>query len=139
MATAEQLREIERNFSAGSDQRYRHWFNGSFVLTEGLKQTAETAGAYWLVDIMATECYEQCMRRHQGPGDPGTNASLILEVKDSKAMLEMEFGYPYHEDKWTKSIDYTDFPEGRWVFSLEWDGIIAFPKCVLVGLLMAEH
>lgn len=132
-ATADQLRAIENSFSMGSEGRYRHGLNGNFIFTEGMKTMADAAGCYWLIDIMATECYAECFKRARA------NAALVMEVKEGAALLEMEFTYPYHEDKWTKVIDATDFPEGHWVFSLEWDGIIAFPKTVLVGLLMAEH
>lgn len=41
-----------RQFSGGDD-RYRHWL-GAIVYTGGVKYLAESAGAYWLIDAIAS-------------------------------------------------------------------------------------
>jgi hypothetical protein len=38
----------------GSDQRYRHGLMKSIVYTPGVQEMAELAGAYWLIDIVAS-------------------------------------------------------------------------------------
>ena len=45
--------EALRQFTGGLD-RYRHGLNRSVLYTEGVRYVADTAGAYWLIDAIAS-------------------------------------------------------------------------------------
>jgi hypothetical protein len=45
----------------GTATWFRHW-TGSLVYTEGVKYLAETFGAYWLIDLVASWCPHKNLR-----------------------------------------------------------------------------
>ena len=51
--TAEQIREGLHQFN-GSENLYRHSLRKSFCYTDGVHFLAEQAGAYWLIDAIAS-------------------------------------------------------------------------------------
>lgn len=96
----------------GANGFVRHPFNRKFVYSDGVQECAE-AGVYWLLDIVATECAKLVVEQ-------GYQGILEVEVKDSEADLRLSFEDGVYA--WQRHIDYTDMPEGRWVFVLGWDG-----------------
>lgn len=89
--------------STGSEQLFR--YRGQAVFTEGVKEVADVAGAYWLIDaIFSYGRKEEFQVWH-------------LDVVGSKAWLSMQ------EDTEApvlvlQEIEFTDFPEGQWKFYL---------------------
>jgi hypothetical protein len=95
----------------GSDVWYRHGLNRNMLYTEGVQYFAETAGgggAYWLLDIIATEVFPLLKNEPfiyiQACVDKNT-CHLFAEDGNDKAL-------------WLKTIDYTDLQEGTWDFYL---------------------
>lgn len=90
----------------GTDHWYRHAFGSGCTYTDGAQHFAETAGAYWFLDIVFTELVK--LQRSEG------FLNIVLNVADNTAIIEADDG----NDKtlWTRSIDYTDCPPGRWQF-----------------------
>lgn len=95
----------------GTSQYYRHM--GTVVLTDGAKFFADTAGAYWFMDILATEP-EVVKQGRQF-------AAITLKVEDSEAVITATDG---NENKvWEQHINYTTCPEGEWKFYIV-DGVV---------------
>jgi hypothetical protein len=134
--TPDALRAVMGSYLGGSDRKFRHPFNRRFIYTEGMKAAADEAGAYWLLDIVATEVAPVCFKQWDAAGQPGS--MFVVRVKDTAATLELTFSDDA-PPAWQRKIDYTDFPEGTWTFELAMDGIVAAPQTVLVMLLLQEH
>ena len=101
--TPDELQASLDHFIGGGDQ-YRHWTGLRY--TEGIHPLAETAGAFWLIDAIASYQRTPKIRR---------NSRLQvfqlwrLVVADSSAVLDCR------EDSGCRSvvrqnIEYTDFP-----------------------------
>lgn len=133
--TPDKLKSVMDQFFGGSDGRFRHPFNRRFIYTEGVKAMAEEAGAYWLLDIVATEVARLVISHYDATGNP--RAMLTIKVADDEADIEMSFSDDAVD--WKRHIDFTDFPEGTWTFELAMDGLIDAPREVLVMLLLQEH
>ena len=71
----------------------------NFVLTDGAKYIAESADAYWLVDLFASH-----LPAYKDEGF----AVLYLKVKGGKAVAQIEDGNGKVLKK--QKIEYTDFP-----------------------------
>jgi hypothetical protein len=135
-ATPQELQAVMDQYLGGSDGRYRHPFNKRFIYTEGVKAMAESAGAYWLLDIVATEAAPLVMRDWEARSNP-TGMLTIAVASNNTAVLSLSSA----DDEpaaWTRTIEYTDFPKGTWTFELAIDGLIA-PVDVVVMLLLQEH
>jgi hypothetical protein len=109
MVTAQEL-ENEMAQYTGSEA-YHKLTLGHLLGTDGVAMVAQKAGAFWLVDAIAS--YQQ---------EPKIKALAIqfwfLEVKDKKAELYCI------EDKGkpkivSQKIEYSDFPTGRWEFYVQ--------------------
>lgn len=134
-ATGEQLFEQLRQFLGGSDTVYFHSLVKSFHYTEGVRAFAREAGAYWLLDILATE---PTITRHvMAEGF----ALVRLKVTDTTAVLTVA-----DDDGvapvFTRHIAYTDCPaapvcdqntDGVWSFYIEQTmvGEAVVPICLL--------
>lgn len=102
--TAEQIEEIERtlaHFSGSEPIRY-----GNIIITDGVKYLAESCGAFWLIDIVASI---QCLRH--------VRAEDFLSIKlirtGSMANFIATDGGKYGNEEKTvyrQFIQYTDFP-----------------------------
>lgn len=93
----------------GTEQYHKTFlFNPNLVHTDGVQYFADQAGAFWLLDIIATEIY------------PFTSQhdflAITMDVKDKKAKLVVDDG----NDNWIfqKNIDFTDCPDGEYRFWL---------------------
>lgn len=135
--TPEQLQAEMNRWLGGSDGRTRHPFNRRFIYTEGVKAVADLAGAYWLLDIVATELAPICLRRWEEQEDH--MALLTIKVKaDSTCEMVLHDGND-DEVHWRRTLEFTDFPEGDWVFYMAIDGVIEQPKEEVVMLLPTEY
>jgi hypothetical protein len=103
-ATAEQVNSVINN-STGTEQYHKNPFFPVFWYTDGIRQLAEVAGAYWLIDAIFSHNRQE------------TFQCWDLVVKGSKAHLTMkeDTDKPF---KVSQRIPCTDFPEGNWGFYL---------------------
>jgi len=101
----------------GCNFKVRHPLARQFVYSDGVKECAE-AGCYWLLDIVGTEVVD-AMRNHARVFDG--MAFLYVVVKGDKADLSLvrDDG---EKPKWARHIEFTDMPEGKWVFYLADEG-----------------
>ena len=110
----------------GTERYYRHSLVRTVTYTDGVKHFADAAGAYWLLDILATEL----------TGHVRTNEIIFITAtsKDGKATLTAvrDKGEP---PLWTKNIEFTDLPEGEWDLWFALGG----PYDTLVILLPSEY
>ena len=90
----------------GSENLYRHTLNRRMTYTEGVQAFAVLAGAYWFIDIAATELFTLLKDEDF--------LTVILRVEGSKAKITADDGNG--NVLFTKLIDYTDCPEGEWKF-----------------------
>lgn len=87
----------------GSEQWYRHALNRKVLFTDGAKYVADQAGAYWLLDEIAfAQLGERAVK-----SEPFQ--LWKLEVRNHAAQLICEDGNG--QQKFTKHITFTDFPE----------------------------
>lgn len=114
----------------GSQEFYRHALVRSFLYTEGVQDFAQHAGngAYWLLDILATEPAITKLVSAEGFG------VVVLDVVDTKATLSVagDSGIP---PVFKQELNYTDCPTGQWKFFLaqtEMSGKVVI-MCMLPG------
>lgn len=103
----------------GSNHWYRYPLNSAITYTDGVAYFAETAGTYWLFDIIATQ-----------PEILGTMKTglAVIELRvdaDNTAVLTCEDGNYYNA--YTRIIDFTDCPAGVWRFFFT-DNTILLPS-----------
>lgn len=95
----------------GDLERYRHSLFPKLIYTPGVKYLAETAGAYWLIDLIASHLISPEFQR------AARQDSRILDLhfwnlsvsKDNSAVATARVDHdeaPFVEQK----IPYTDFP-----------------------------
>ena len=82
--------------------------------SDGLRDLAET-GCYWLLDIIGTECLKPLRAANTGM------AIVEVTVKDGRAELALTEG-DEQPPLWKRSIEWTDMPEGTWLFYLADEG-----------------
>jgi len=110
----------------GSLQLFRHPLVRSFTFTEGVRFFAQNAGggAYWLLDILATET--AIRQLVLGQDEDSGFASVRLKVTGRQADLTVDDGNG--NVKFSRHIDLTDCPErpvtksepeGTWHFFIE--------------------
>ena len=131
-----ELKNLMNEYSGGSDGRTRHMFNRRFIMTQGVMAVAEAAGAFWLLDIIATEVAPICMAAWKNGQE--YMHFLRMSVANDKAFiwLERDEGEPH---LWERQIGYTDFPAGEWTFYLAIDQVVDPGKTSLVMYLLQEH
>jgi len=109
----EKFTQIYNESRNGANEFYRHWATSKFAYSDGVRDCAE-CGIYWLIDIAATELpaiLRDC-DEHLGV--------LTASVKAGKARLRMTGSCDLA--LWSKKIDWTDLPDGDWVFYIGDDG-----------------
>jgi len=136
MTTPKELKGVMDQYIGGSDGRTRHPFNRRFIFTDGVKAVADQAGAYWLLDIVATEVAPICLHLWEGEQEHMTFLHVHVAHDGAVLWLDQDTGGPR---LWERRIEYTDFPEGNWVFYLCMDGLIDPTQDVLVALLPQEY
>lgn len=83
-------------------------FNPKLVHTDGVKYFADEAGAYWFLDIIATEIWVKCK------SEPFV--VITLKAHDGKATIIADDGDDHR--LFQKKIPYTDCPDGEYRFYL---------------------
>ena len=101
----------------GTETWHRHPINRSTLLTDGVVYFADQAGAWWFLDIVATEV----MRSHR------MKPFLVidLDVASDKADIRVSDG----DDNqiYRRHIHFTDAPNGLWRFYLT-DNVVLLPS-----------
>ena len=120
----------------GTDEYIRHPLARRLIYTSGVQEVVETAGAYWLLDIIGTECTPKLLRAFEA--DVASTAIVSVKVEGTKAVLTMT----YADDTppvWTKRIAYTDFPVGEWLMYLACDSLVDPARMCTVLCLLTER
>ena len=93
----------------GTTQYHRTFmFNPKLVHTDGVQYFAETAGAFWFLDIVATEFYPLTKKE--------PFLAINMQVENGKAFIAVEDGDL--KTLKTKKIEHTDCPDGIYCFYL---------------------
>lgn len=113
MKTAEEIKDGLSQCYGGTEQYYNHWTK-SIKFTDGVKNLAESAECYWLIDAIASYRRKEHFQVWK------------LIVTDSKAVLTMQ------EDSdmpiiVKQKIGYTDFPLPEITLWLI-DGVLIHPN-----------
>ncbi len=94
----------------GTEKYYR--ISRRHLLTDGTKYVAEAAGAFWMMDAVASHLSEL------GTSDwfvlvrvTVTNASAVMRYEDGNGNVRAQ-----------QAIPYTDFPIPEFIFYACWDG-----------------
>lgn len=95
----------------GCNSKIRHPLARQLVYSDGVQELAEI-GCYWLLDVVGTE-FIKPMRKHAELFDG--MAFLHVDVKDEKAVITLAQDEG-EKPVYTRRIDYTDMPEGKWIF-----------------------
>lgn len=124
---AQDLRRLMQEFSGGSDQRYRHTFNRSFIYTGGVQAVAEAAGAYWLLDKVALELAPLYAKAWlEGKAGIGIVKFTVPAAESQDKQLRPVVTLSLADDApaaYEQALDFTTFPEGDWAFFLGTDEI----------------
>jgi len=94
----------------GTERYYR--ISNRHLLTDGTKYVAEAAGAFWLMDAVASHLMEI--------GTADWFVLVRLQVTDSRAVMIYEDGNGGEHAR--QEIPYTDFPLSEFVLYCCWDG-----------------
>jgi hypothetical protein len=118
--TKEQIAaEVQEVINNSSGTEHYHSYLGGIKLTDGVKGVAEAAGAYWLLDIVASY---QCKERVKKCGFQVWE----LEVSDhgsATVTMKENSGQPILV---SQSMPYTDFPLNRFTLWLT-NGVLLLP------------
>jgi hypothetical protein len=98
----------------GANFFVRHPLVRSFQYSDGVQEVAD-AGAHWLLDIAATELPAALRNSGEVQG--------ILEVHVVDGQVDL--GLSVDDDRppvWRRHIDFTDMPDGKWLFELVDEG-----------------
>ena len=98
------------NHFTGTGNYYR--LNRKCLITEGAKYLADTAGAYWLLEVAASYLIEL--------GTADWFVLVRLRVQDFTAELTVEDGNGSVRAR--KHISFTDFPRDEQLLYACWDG-----------------
>ncbi|QDV79083.1 DUF6876 family protein [Botrimarina mediterranea] len=109
-ARAARLRDALRQFT-GDLERYRHPLNRRVIYTPGVRYLAHEAGAYWLIDAIASwigsHHFEAALR-----ADPALASIHFwrLEVNEDRRALLRAFPDAEEPPFIEQAIPYSDFP-----------------------------
>lgn len=137
----------------GSDQIFKHSLNPLFNYTEGVRSFAQNAGggAYWLLDILASEpAIREAVRKdglcvmlldvreESGPTKVTiTEPKAVLTVsRDADTDPDTKVVTP-SDIRFTQAIDLTDCPVGQWKFYLTYTTVGT--RNVTLALLPSEY
>lgn len=90
----------------GSETLYRHGLNRSLVYTEGCQLLAEQAGAYWLLDVIASHNLCNAALRREA----FQTWTLTLNKTGSGAKVTCTDGNEPPKRLLVQKIPFTDFP-----------------------------
>ena len=95
----------------GDLERYRHGLNRRVIYTPGVRHLAERAGAYWLIDLIASYYGSEIMK--QAISDDDRLAWMQfwrLDVRDDKSAIASCRADSSEEPAITQVVPYTGFP-----------------------------
>jgi hypothetical protein len=143
--TANDLKRTMDEFTGGSDNRYRHQFNGRFIYTEGVKQVAGLAGAYWLLDTLALKIAPLYAKAWLADEVGIGIVKLVVFTDEQQAadstLPNARLTLLLHDDvpeAYSEDIVFTTFPDGEWTFYLGTDQV-AENSYVTTVYLPQEH
>lgn len=96
--------ELENNLDQfiGGEEFYRHGLMRNFIYTEGVKYLADNAGAYWLIDVVASHQTSAKVRREE------FQVWKLFVMSAKSAYVVLEDGNL--NEIMRQDIEYTDFP-----------------------------
>lgn len=97
------LREHDLRHFTGSENWYRHSIYRNFLYTDGVQYIAEKGGAYWLIDKIFGEQFENINLPEQE-----FQAWTLSVQEDKSALLTCHDGN--YNWQYEVTIKYTDFP-----------------------------
>ncbi len=101
----------------GTETWHRHALNRHMLLTDGVRYFADQAGAWWLLDIVATEVF-RLQAAHPF-------LSITIDVREGEADIRVSDGNDAM--LFTRHIHFTDAPDGLWRFFLT-DNVVLLPS-----------
>ena len=103
------MKTIDLSQFYGTEKYHRTFvFNASLVHTDGVQSFAEQAGAFWFLDIVATEIFPF--------SDKYPFMTIYLTAKDGQAEIIVQDGDISR--LYQKPIEFTDCPDGVYEFFL---------------------
>jgi hypothetical protein len=108
----------------GTDQFHFNPLYRNFLYSDGVKECAE-AGCYWLLDILGTEM-PAVFKQQSG--------MVIINVTVKDSVANIVGGFQDDSIEYTKRVEFTDMPEGRWSFLISNDG-----SSKLFCILLSEY
>lgn len=109
----EKFTQIYNEFRNGANHLIRHPLVRNFLISDGVRDCAD-CGIWWLADIAATEVPASMKRRGE------TLGIFTARVKGERAVLNLTGSGD--TEIWKRVIDWTDMPDGEWVFYIGDDG-----------------
>jgi hypothetical protein len=114
--------ELEQTLAqfTGTENWYAHSFVKGFTYTDGVRWFASNAGesgAYWLIDLLATEFYPLLK----------TEPVLVITVSVENGAAVINATDGNERIIKTKKISYTDLQEGEWTYYLI-DDVLLLPS-----------
>jgi hypothetical protein len=93
--------ELQYNLHSftGTEGYYKHM--GNTLLTDGTKYLAEEAGAWWLMDMIAS--YVHTIKDRFA-------IAILTKTENDKALFTLQDDVPANTFYATQAIEYTDFP-----------------------------
>ncbi|WP_036219997.1 DUF6876 family protein [Calidithermus chliarophilus] len=107
--TAHELQAQLHAFT-GTERYHAHWCGGSLLLTDGARFLAERAGAFWLMDVIASTLP---LRKW----DPFVRVRVERDGCGAKLTLDDGDGKVYY----FQHVPYTDFPLEECTLYAAWD------------------
>ena len=107
----------------GANGFIRHPLARNLIYTDGVRDVAQLAGAYWLLDVIGTEFVPAYLKLEE----PGLGVIKVIVKHDAaKITMDVDDGQP---PVYIRRIEYTDFPEGTWTFYMASDDGVS---CTLI-------
>lgn len=133
--TAEDVRRTMQQFSGGSDGRYRHPVQRNVIYTEGVREVALLAQAYWLIDFIAAEAAPKYANAWRAGETSIGIFKLVVEGGKATTTLSLQDGVP---PALQKELPACGFPPGEWQIWLGTDPI-GPDEYVTTMYLPSEH
>ncbi len=116
--THEELRQF-----TGDLERYRHGLNPRVIYTPGVRHVAERAGAYWLIDLIASHIASREMAAAVAKDERlGSLQFWRLDVAEDHSAVATCRADSGVEPAITQTIEFTDFPLESIDVWAGWDG-----------------
>ena len=109
--TSKHLTQLDLAQFTGDLKRYRHPLNGTVIYTPGVQYLAETAGAYWLIDAIASYLTPSFLAKAAAEDSRVADMHFwsLTVHNDGSASLEARADSPCQPFV-RQRIEHTDFP-----------------------------